>query len=162
MLKLISEFARERGQDRGAVNAWIRNHPEVNAVCKKQGKEKAIDTLSPEYQLLEKQYPLPQMVEVVEDKESRQKLIRAQELIIQLQDQLNAVTQQAALAQTQQLLLEDKEKQLEKAENLIKERETELSAERSAKEAVQSQLAEAEKRIQSLENRSLWQRIWNK
>ncbi len=162
MIKTISEFAKERGVDRGAVNAWLRKHPEVSKACVQKGKEKTIDTLSMEYQLLEKKYPLPQMVEIVEDKESRQKLIKAQELIIQLQEQLNQVTQQAALVATQQLLLEDKEKQLEKAETTIKDREMELSAERTAKEEVQRQLAEAENRIQSLENRSFWQRIFNK
>ena len=112
MIKTISDFAEERNIDRGTVNAWIRNHPEVDKVCIRKGKDKLIDTTLPEYQLLENQYPLPQMVEIVEDKESRLKLIRAQELIIQLQEKLNEVSQQVAIAQSAQILLDEKSQKM--------------------------------------------------
>lgn len=85
MLVSIKDFSEERNVDNDTVNAYLRNHPEIKQHTKRVRKNIVIDTESEAYALLERQYPLPQMVQVVEDTESREKLIQAQELIIQLQ-----------------------------------------------------------------------------
>jgi predicted nuclease with TOPRIM domain len=81
--------------------------------------------------LLEKQYPLPQMIQVVEDTESREKLIQAQELIIQLQKKINEQSQLIAQAEATKMLLEDKQVQLEKMEAEKADLQKQLDAERS-------------------------------
>lgn len=116
MLVTITDFADSRNTDRDTVNAFIRNHPEIKEYTKRQGKNVVIDTDTEAYSLLDKQYPLPQMVQVLEDTESRQKLIKAQELIIQLQTKLNEQNQLIAQAEATKVLLEDKQIQLEKAQ----------------------------------------------
>lgn len=162
MIITISEFAKERGVDRVAVNSWIRNHPDIDKACSKKGKEKIIDTLSDEYKMLEKQYPLPKPVEVIEDTESRKKLIQAQELIIQMQDKLLDAQEKLASAEATKLLLEDKEMQLSKAEQRIEKQEAALEQEAENKKQLEKQLEEAQNRIKELENRSFWQRLFNK
>lgn len=162
MIITISEFAKERNVDRVAVNAWIRNHPEVDKACQKQGKEKIINTLTDEYKALEKQYPLPKPVEVIEDTESRKKLIQAQELIIQMQDKLLDAQQKIAAAEATKLLLEDKEQQLGKAEQQIDKQQKAIEQEREANDKLRQELEDAKARINELEHRSFWQRLFNK
>ena len=89
-------------------------------------KNAVIDTDSEGYRLLEKQYPLPKPIEIIEDKESRAKLIKAQEYIIQLQDKLNQAQSKIAQAEAMQLLLDDKQKQLENAEQRIQNLEQDI------------------------------------
>lgn len=84
----ISEFAKKRNIDKDTVNAWIRKHPDINSCCTIQNKEKTIDITSTAYKVLEKKYPLPKPIEVVEDIETRKKLVQAQEYIVQLQKKL--------------------------------------------------------------------------
>ena len=67
-------------------------------------------------ELLGKKYPLPAPVQIIEDTESRQKLIKAQELIIQLQGKLMDAQSQIAEAEATKILLEDKNTQIEKYE----------------------------------------------
>ena len=57
-------------------------------------------------------YPLQKPIEVIEDTESRKKLILAQERIIQLQTQLSEKEQLIAQAEAVKLLLEDKKAEL--------------------------------------------------
>lgn len=81
--------------------------------------------------MLERQYPLPQMVQVVEDTESREKLIQAQELIIQLQKKINEQSQLIAQAEATKMLLEDKQVQLDKMEAEKADLQKQLDAEKS-------------------------------
>ena len=106
MLVSIKDFSEERNVDNDTVNAYLRNHPEIKQHTKRVRKNIVIDTESEAYALLERQYPLPQMVQVVEDTESREKLIQAQELIIQLQKKINEQSQLIAQAEATKMLLE--------------------------------------------------------
>lgn len=121
----ISEFSAERNIDRDTVNAWIRKHPEVGEACSRKGKEKVIDTESEAYQLLEKQYPLPKPVEVINGvpKESfikiQNELIISQKKVESLQSQLLDVQEQIATAKAQELLLEDKTNQISELKEQI-------------------------------------------
>lgn len=147
MLVTITDFAQERHEDRDTINAYIRNHPEIKKFVHRQGKNVVIDTDCEGFKALEKQYPLPQLVQVIEDTESRQKLIKAQELIIQLQGQLTEASKQIAQAESMKLLLEDKEDQLAKTEERLKreenrsaQAEAELKTERDKIAALQEEL----------------------
>lgn len=122
----ISEFSEERNVDRDTVNAWIRNHPEVNDFCVRRGKDKTIDTESEAYLLLEKQYPLPKPVEIVIDTKSREELVKAQQIIIHLQKQNNELQKELVLADSKKYLLEEKEKQIEKLEKFLDDAKNEV------------------------------------
>lgn len=140
MLIKITDFAESRHADRDTVNAFIRNHPEIKIDTQRNGKNIVIDTDSAGYKLLDKQYPLPQLVQIIEDVESKNKLIKAQELIIQLNDQLAKQATLIAQAEATQILLEDKQAQIEELrERLAKSEEnaenlrTQLDAEKHKK-----------------------------
>ena len=134
MLK-IADFAEERNVDRNAVTQYIRRHDELfKGHTEVKGNCMFVDDDA--MILLDKKYPLPKPIEVIEDTESRAKLIKTQELVIQLQDKLNRAQTQIAQAEATKLLLEDKEAQLER------------EYERSAK--AEARIASAEGQMESL------------
>ena len=112
----ITEFAESRQVQPQAISRYIGRHPEkFNGHTEKKGKTVELDDIAVE--LLEKKYPLPAPVQIIEDTESRQKLIKAQELIIQLQGKLMDAQSQIAEAEATKILLEDKNAQIEKYEH---------------------------------------------
>ena len=116
----VSDFAEERHVDRNAVTQYIRRHPEIfEGHTRREGNQLLADEEAAE--ALNRQYPLPQLVEVVEDRESRQKLILAQEKIIQLQEQMAGMAQISAKAEAQQLLLDDTRERLQDTEKRLQE-----------------------------------------
>lgn len=130
----ISEFAKKRNIDKDTVNAWIRKHPDINSCCTIQNKEKTIDITSTAYKVLEKKYPLPKPIEVVEDIETRKKLVQAQEYIVQLQkkimdmqEELNESNIKIASIQSMQLLIDDKNQQLKEKNNEITYQKNEVA-----------------------------------
>jgi len=123
MVITISEFAEARGIDNDTVTTYIRRHKELSSCMSKKGRYLAIDTMSEAYKELDRQYPLPKPIEVLEDKESRLELIRTQKLVISLQNELREATVQIAQADAIKLLLDDKEAQLEQSRS----REQELN-----------------------------------
>ena len=148
MLVSITDFAKERNQDRDTINAYLRRYPELDKQTTKDGKNKMLDTESEVYAVLCKKYPLPQMVQIIEDTESRKQLIIAQERIIELQSKITDMQTEMldmsriiAQAEATQLLLNDKQQQLDAAA----EREQDL-----------------QNQIQQMRSRTLWQRIFNK
>lgn len=166
MLVTITDFASARNEDRDTVNAYIRKHPEIQKDVSREGKNTVIDTLSEGYALLEKQYPLPQMVEVIEDTESRRKLIAAQELIIQLQNKINEQTLALAKGEAAQLLLEDKEAELDRMDHMLEKAEKRAE---KAEERIEQQRTAAEKEIAELKaqleverNKSWWDKLRGK
>lgn len=136
----ISEFSEERNVDRDTVNAWIRNHPEVNEKCGRKGKDKVIDTDSEAYKLLEKQYPLPKPVEVIVDTKSREELVKAQQVIIHLQSQNAQLEKELAIADSKQFLLEEKDKQLEQMEKILDDTKNELNLNRQRADQIETEL----------------------
>ena len=124
MLITITDFAKERNVDRDTVNAYLNNHAEIKNYTKLVGKNRVIDTNTDAYKMLDKKYPLPKLVQVVEDTESKQKLAEKQEELARalkdnadLQAKLGrAMTQVAQLATIKQLL-EDKTKELANKQN---------------------------------------------
>nr|WP_181365797.1 hypothetical protein [Butyrivibrio fibrisolvens]AAA99530.1 putative plasmid recombination protein [Butyrivibrio fibrisolvens]prf//2120283A recombination protein [Butyrivibrio fibrisolvens] len=111
----ITEFAESRQVQPQAISRYIGRHPEkFNGHTEKKGKTVELDDIALEF--LEKKYPLPAPVQIIEDTESRQKLIKAQELIIQLQGKLMDAQSQIAEAEATKMLLEDKNVQIKKYE----------------------------------------------
>lgn len=106
MLISVAEFAINRGQDRDTVNAYIRNHPEIQEETIRKGKSRYLDTETKAYQALDKKYPLPKPVEVIEDTEARHQLVEAQQLIIRLQQQLVEAAPKIAWAEQNQQMLD--------------------------------------------------------
>lgn len=107
MLISITDFASNRGHDRDTVNAYIRNHPEIQKETVKKGKSRYIDTETKAYQLLDKKYPLPKPVEVIEDTEARRQLVEAQQLIIRLQQQLVEAAPKIAWVEQNHQMIDD-------------------------------------------------------
>ena len=145
----LTEFAKERNVPRDTITQYIRRNPDLfEGHTKVDGKWLIIDDVAEEH--LNEKYPLPQMVQIVEDTESRQKLLKAQEAIIQLQGKLQETATQLAQAEATKLLLEDKQEQLAKTELKLAEAE---QRERNANEEIielQQKLEIASKRVAEL------------
>ncbi len=84
MLVSVADFAEERNQDKDTVNAYIRNHPEIQRETIKKGRTRYLDTDTKAFEALEQKYPRLKPVEVIEDTEARRQLIEAQQFIIKL------------------------------------------------------------------------------
>lgn len=148
----ISDFARTHGVDPQAVRRYLIRHPEIKKYTKRAGKE--IHILPDGEAMLEKIYPLPKPIEVVEDRESREKLIRAQEMIIKLQQRQTELVAQIA-DQAAQLA------QLEAAKLLLEDREQRIREKDEALRAAEERVVEAEAEVARLKGRGLWERIIN-
>ena len=108
---IISEFADSRDVQSQVISRYIRRHfDEFQGHTKKNGKSVELDDTA--IKLLEKKYALPKPVEVVVDKESQEKLLKAQELIIGLQQQLLEANNKLLEADREKYLLEDRERAL--------------------------------------------------
>lgn len=119
----ITEFCKSRNVDAQAIRKYIERHPvDFTGHTGKKGRAITLDNYA--IKILEEKYPLPSPVEIIEDKETRLKLIQAQERIIQLQNKLQEQTTVIAQAESIKLLLQDRDQQ-------IQELKTQLQAERS-------------------------------
>lgn len=90
-------------------------HPEdFKGHLGKKGREITLDEVA--VSILDEKYPFPQPIEVIPDMESKEKLLKAQEYIIKLQNELNEQKTVIAKAEALQYVLEDKTKQLKEKE----------------------------------------------
>ena len=105
--------------------------------------------------MLCKKYPLPQPVNVIEDTESRKKLIVAQEMIIKLQQELSEARIKIESVKYKEYLLEAETDRADKAEN-------ELNIEKEKIEEIEKINKELNEEIDKLKNRSFWSRVFNK
>lgn len=132
----LQDFAKERQVKSEAVAQYIRRHKdEYDGHTRRIDNALELDEVAVE--LLNKKYPLPQPIEVIIDHESRDKLIKAQDVIISLQQQIMLQTERLSEIELEharaQLQLEDKEGKIK-----------ELQAE-----------------IERLRNRTFWERLRN-
>ena len=125
---VLKKFAEERQVQPDAVTMYIRRHKkEFEGETKKEGNKLLLSETAVEK--LDKIYPLPRPIEIIQDTESREKLLKAQEYIIQLQAKINEQALQIAEATNVKLLLEDKTSQLKDAKeenNILKEQNDRL------------------------------------
>ena len=112
----IQEFIQGRNVKYGTVIQYIKRHSDVfkNHTGRSKGKVELDEFAVAE---LEKIYPFPQPVEVIEDFEARKALIEAQQKIIDLQEQLNKVLPILAEAKYRESLLESETARANKAES---------------------------------------------
>lgn len=150
----IADFAEQRNVDRNAISQYIRRHPEIfEGHTEVVGKNLCVDEEA--LKELEDKYPLPQVVQVIEDTESRKKLIEAQQLIIQMKDQMLNMQKLVAQAEAKELLLEDRERQL-------KEKEQQLKQAQTREQDLQQEISEFKSKVSTLQSRNLWERITRK
>lgn len=156
----ITEFARSRNVQAQTISIYIKRHEKLfKGHTSKAGKTIELDEVALE--ILDEKYPLPKPVEIIEDTESREKLIKAQELIIQLQDKLNQAQSKIAQAEATQLLLEDRTIQLEKAESENKELKVENKELKAENKELMDEYKSASAENERLKNRGLLARIFN-
>lgn len=172
---LLTEFATGRNERADTIRKYISRHKnEFEGHCSFSGPKMELDDAAVE--LLDKVYPLPKPIEIIEDTESRKELLKAQKLIIQLQQKISDQSMALAQAEATKLLLEDKEEQLKEKKDEIEEQKAELNqvkqemasersradAERERADAERVRAEEALKEVERLKSRSFFQRIFNK
>ena len=124
----IKDFATTRNVDRDTVNAFIRKHPEIRKDVKRVGKNTIIDDNTEGYELLNEKYPLPQLIQVIEDTESIKKLAAANEKIAKLQEVVGQQKELLLKADNQIQLLEYKKDEFEHYKVETKEQIANLSS----------------------------------
>lgn len=155
----ISEFARSRGVEPQTVRHYVNDHEDIKKHTKKVGK--TVELSDEAIELLDKVYPLPRPVQLVngvdpdEHKAVQDKLTAAQEFIIKLQNKMMEDQKLLAQAEAQKQLLEDKEAQLNAAKVEGEKKDTEIDDLKKANEDLRVEL-------ERLKNRSFFDRLFNK
>jgi DNA repair exonuclease SbcCD ATPase subunit len=177
----LKEFAESRGIDYSTLMQWLWRHPELRQQMGKKGKNYILAPESEVYAELDKKYPMPRPVQVVQDEEARQALVEAQKKIEALQDRLLQASEQLRELEGTRLLLEQRNQELEQMkrreedarEAAEKAVEAKRQAEETAREAkeetnrLRAEAAEAERaaeeakgRANKMENAGLLARIF--
>lgn len=129
----VTDFLKGRDVERQAVTRYINRHEEIfKGHTQRVGKEIELDMVAVEE--LEKVYPFPKPVTIV-DGVPQEEFIRVQnELIIsqqrtnELQNRLLDAQEKIATARATELLLEDKTKRIEELEAKEEAKEQEIRA----------------------------------
>ena len=175
----VADFALQHNVEKNAVFQYIRRHAdEFEGHTGIENKSMVIDDVAVE--LLSKKYPMP--VEVVQDTEAREELRIAMERIDILQQRIDIYQQQiiellqkTTAVDTQQFLLEDRNKQIEElketGERYAREAQETKIALRIAEEKIlqaedkamtaENKAQRVENKIQKLQRSGLWARIRN-
>lgn len=146
----LKEFAEGRGVDYNTVMQWLWRRPELRQQMDKDGKSYVLDPASEAYEELDKKYPPPRPVQIVQDEEARQALSDAQKKIEILQDRLLQAGEQLRELEGTRLLLEQRNQEYEQ----LKQQEAEAreaaekaeAAQRRAEEAAREAKEEADRR----------------
>lgn len=170
----LKDFAEVRGVKADTVATYIRRHPEIAALTSTEGyhmvlSEEAID-------ILDKKYPMPKPVQVIQDTESLKKLNEAQQTIILMQKkmlEMAAENKELALQAEKVLMLEAAKQEnaetIGKLEAELEYKNGKLDDEQQAHQATaaeladtQKQLSDAQQELERLKNRNFFQRLFNK
>lgn len=146
----LKEFAEGRGVDYNTVMQWLWRRPELRQQMDKDGKSYVLDPASEAYEELDKKYPPPRPVQIVQDEEARQALSDAQKKIEILQDRLLQAGEQLRELEGTRLLLEQRNQEYEQ----LKQQEAEAreaaekaeAAQRRAEEVAREAKEEADRR----------------
>ncbi len=170
----ITEFASARNEQAQTVSIFIKRHPEqFEGHTKKVGKTVELDEVALE--ILEKQYPLPRPVQLLngvdpaeyqavlkEKADAVSDLAEARNIIIMMKDKMMEKEKLLAQAEAQKILLEDRESQLKIATEEGEKKDTEIDLQKKKIEEQNRQLEELKNENERLKNRSLFERIFNK
>lgn len=157
----IKDFAATRNVDRDTVNAFIRKHPEIRKDVKRVGKNTIIDDNTEGYELLNEKYPLPQLIQVIEDTESIKKLAAANERIAKLQEIVGQQKELLLKADNHIQLLEYKKDEFEHYKRESKEQIANLSTDLTEKNSEIERL-KAELEVEKTRKLSLKERLFGK
>lgn len=149
----ISEFAKSRHVEAQTVAIYIRRHQkEFEGLTAKDGKDVVLSDAAIE--ILDTVYPLPSPVQVVIDHESRDQLVKAQQMIIQLQQKLTDQAEMIAEAKLHRYLLDQKDEEIAKLklektdqEESIKEKDRLLQEKEATVRDLQEELSQKEKEL---------------
>lgn len=201
----VADFAKERGQERDTINAYIRrNLKDVPGLTRQNNNgNRLINVDSEAYRILDAQYPKMETLEIItadrmqvekmkaeleEKREANERMqamiARYQEMTEQLESKVQGLLQERedmvlrlGQAQSQTLLLADKESQIselqEKAHQAdiqaiqIEEKEKQLQEQKNRGEQQQEQIIQLQaeimakdKELDRISKMSLWQRIF--
>lgn len=157
----ITEFCNGRNVEQQAVRKYIDRHPEqFEEHVKRVGRE--IDFDEAAFKILEKKYPMPQLIQIVDNPETLEKLEetradldKAKDIIINLQNKINEQSRALAAAEATKLLLQDKELQLSKSESRLTATEAELNV-------IKDKLALTTQQLEIEKNKTWWQKLRGK
>lgn len=201
----VADFAKERGQERDTINAYIRrNLKDVPGLTRQNNNgNRLIDVDSEAYRILDAQYPKMETLEIItadrmqvekmkaeleEKREANERMqamiARYQEMTEQLESKVQGLLQERedmvlrlGQAQSQTLLLADKESQISKLQEKahqadiqaiqIEEKEKQLQEQKNRGEQQQEQIIQLQaeimakdKELDRISKMSLWQRIF--
>ena len=131
----LKEFAEGRGIDYSTLMQWLWRHPELRQQMEKRGKSYILNHESEVYAELDKKYPPPKPIQVIQDEEARQALSDAQKKIEILQDRLLQAGEQLRELEGTRLLLEQRNQEYEQ----LKQREAEAREAAEKSEAARKQ-----------------------
>ena len=155
----LKEFAESRNVEYNTLMQWLYSRPDLREQMPKDGKSYILDPESGVYEVLDKQYPFPRPIQIVQDEEARAELAAAQKKIQELQDRLLQVAPQLARLETIDLLLEQREQELKEAKKNAEEKRAEAAGLKEETEAQKiraerAEAAEAEARAGAEEART--------
>ncbi len=134
----LKEFAEGRGVDYGTLMQWLWHRPELRKQMNKEGKSYVLDPKSEVYAELDKKYPPPKPIQIVQDEEARQAIAEAQKKIEALQDRLLQAGEQLRELEGTRLLLEQRSQEVEQ----LQQREAEAKEAAEKAEAARKQAEE--------------------
>lgn len=164
----LREFAEQRGQNPATISQYIRDHAaEFEGHTSMDGKQKVLDEVA--IQLLDKKYPLPKPIQVIEDTESRKQLVEAQQYIIKLQEKMfemqeanNKLALEANKIKFLEADIERRDDLLDDAEQKLQEEKAQHAATQQQLSSVESELTSAKQEIERLKNRSIFDFLFKK
>lgn len=146
---LLVDFAKERGVNPDTITTYIRRHAELfEGHTKQKGNKLLLDEEA--VVVLDKKYPLPKLIEVVngidplEYAAALKELSEVQKRMEMLQEQYRQETKLIEQAKASLLLLGDREAQIEKLEKHNEALETANEALRSENERLFGEKTKAE------------------
>lgn len=170
----LKEFAASRGVEYNTLMQWLYRRPDLRGKMRKEGKSYIIDPGDGIYEVLDKQYPPPKPIQIVQDDEARQDLAEARKKIEMLQDRLLQAGEQLRELEGTRLLLEQRNQEYEQLQ--AREVEAREAAEEASRreqaavehgealreelEAARKKLAEATAKTDRMESAGLFARIF--
>lgn len=154
----ISEFAKTHNVEGSAVRMYLSRHKEEFG-SHVDGSKKLVELDEIAVKMLEEQYPLPAPVTVVNGipEDEHRKLLEeyngALKEIARLQAVATDQAQKIAGAEAKQLLLEEKEKQLESQSRVLRNTREELKESRATVEALNQRKYETDLENVELQNK---------
>lgn len=163
----ITEFARSRNEQAQTISIYMKRHAaEFEGHTRKKGKSVELDEKAIE--ILDKVYPVPKPVQIINGVDPdehkrvqteleilRKKYEATLETMSKLQTQVIEDQKLIAQADAQKILLEDKQKQLEEVKKEKDGQDIRIGEQNQ-------KIAELQLENERLKNRGLWARLLNK